>query len=117
MGGAATGVLLDEVVDDVGLELALEVEEVVRYAENLADAPGVLHILDRAAAAMVGGGLFTIRDAPEAHGDADDIVALLLEEEGGDGGIYTSAHGDDDAGARHGQTRSFPPTRPQEFWG
>ena len=43
-----------------------------------------------------------------AHGNAHNVVSLLLEEEGGDGGIYTSAHGDDDAGFGHGQACFFP---------
>ncbi len=32
----------------------------------------------------------------EAHEDAEDFVAILLEHGGSDGGIDAAAHGDDD---------------------
>ena len=86
----------------MGLELALEVEEVVGDADDLAGASGVVDILDGAAAAVLGRGLLGVGGAPEAHGDADDIVTLLFQEEGCDGGVDSSAHGDDDAGLGHG---------------
>ena len=45
MGGASAVVLLHEVVYDVGLELLLEVHEIVRDADSVTDAPCVVHVL------------------------------------------------------------------------
>jgi len=43
---------------------------------------------------LAGGGFVGV--VAEAHEDADAVVALLLEEGGGDGGVDTAGHGDDD---------------------
>ena len=94
MGGLASLVLCEEVVDYVGLELPLQVEDVVGDIEDLADAPGVLHVVQSAAALVVGGGVY-VGVVEKLHGDADDLIAGLLEEEGGNGGVDAAAHGDD----------------------
>ena len=47
----AGGVLADEVRHDLLVELALEVQDVVRDVDGGRDAPGVVQIVDRAAAA------------------------------------------------------------------
>ena len=103
---AAPVVLAAEVVDDVLLELALEVHDVVRDAYGLADAAGVVHVL-YGAAALAGGGEVVALDGPQAHGDAHDVVALPLQQQGGHGGVYAPAHGDDHAPLGHGEERSI----------
>ena len=103
---AAPVVLAAEVFDDVLLELALEVHDVVGNAYGLADAAGVVDVLDRAAA-LAGSGEVAALDGPEAHGDAHDIVALPLQQQGGHGGVYAPAHGDDHAPLGHGEERSI----------
>ena len=58
MGGLASLVFCEEVVDYVGLKLPLQVEDVVGDIENLADAPGVLDVVQGTAALVVCGGVF-----------------------------------------------------------
>src|SRR5689334_7235395 len=85
---AASRVLVDEVIDDVTAERALQVEHVVRYTELLADAS---RVIDR-----VKGATRSIRDvvtvAEQLHRRADDIVALLDEQCRGDGRIDPAGH-------------------------
>src|SRR5690606_33578292 len=66
-----------------------EVEDVVVDAELVGDPAGVVDVGHRAAARV---GLA----APQLHGDADDLVALLLEERGRDRGVDAARHGDQD---------------------
>ena len=101
LGVRPTRVLGYEGVDDVLAEGVLEVHHVVANAELAGDAAGVVDILD-AAALLVAAKLVGALLGPEAHGDADDVVALLDEEGGGDGAIDTAGHGADDAGSIHG---------------
>ena len=82
--GTAALVLGEEVVDDVGAELALGVDDVVACAEGVADAAGVVDVFDGAAALGEGRGVRAL-DGPEPEGDADDLVTLAGEEERGDG--------------------------------
>ena len=67
--------------------------------ERLGDAPGVVDVLDTATLGAAAESLGT-RLGPEPHRDADDLMALFLEQRGGDGGVDTAAHRDDDALAR-----------------
>ena len=83
VGCSAPTVLLDEVVDHVLLELALEVEDVMGSVDELAYSSGVVHVLDRAAA-LGKGREVVAQGGPEAHGDADDVISLALQEEGRD---------------------------------
>ena len=103
VGRAAAAVLGDERLDDVLEKLALQIQRVVRDAEPVGDAAGVLDILDAAALGAArqafGPGL-----GPEAHGDADHLVALLDEQRRGDGRIDPTAHAHDDS-LRHGAAR------------
>ena len=77
VGSAAPVVLLYEVIHHMLLELALEVQDVVWSADDLADPPGIVHVLDRAAALAEGREVVPL-NGPQAHGDADDLVALIL---------------------------------------
>ncbi len=87
----------DERAHHVAPELLLEVQDVVADPERPRDPPGVAEIIERAAAPGAAG---LGRVVPELHGEADDLVALLLEEERGDRGVDASGHGHGDA---HGE--------------
>ena len=93
-------VLLAEVVDYVGLELALEVHDVVGDADGLAYAAGVVDVLHRAAALALPRHVLAL-DGPQPHRHAHDVVALPRQQQGGHGGVYASAHRDDHAPLAH----------------
>jgi hypothetical protein len=90
--GAARGVLVDEPVDDGAAELGLHVERVEGDADPGAGQAGVVHRRD--AAAGICPAVLVVR-REEAEVDADDAVALLPHQEGGDGAVDAAAHGDD----------------------
>jgi len=78
IGGPTTGILVAEVVHHTGLELRLNVDYVKRNIEKLANPTGVTYVPDGAAGGMRRGKtvrLFT----PKLHGNADDLIACLLE--------------------------------------
>jgi hypothetical protein len=94
---AAGAVFAGEIIDDHLLELVRLVDDVVGNAERVRDAARVGDGL-RAAAFVL-----RARDAilrPDLHGHADDVVALLLEQVGGDGRIDAAAHAEQDAGGK-----------------
>src|SRR5208283_3578064 len=100
VGRAAGEVFVREVVDDA-FEVRLEVERVERDVEPVGDAPGVAGIERAAAAFLVRGGVIVVAMHARAHEQADDLVALLLEQVGGNGAIDSAAHGQYHA-CRHG---------------
>src|SRR3989442_8798 len=90
-------VRIGERTDDGAIELPLHVEDVVRDAERAGDGPRIVRRLRSAAAPeplrrLVGRG-----PGRDAHGDSDDLVALLDEQRGRDGGVDAPAHPDDDS--------------------
>ncbi len=91
----AGGIAVGEAVDHRLAEALLVVEDIVRDAEGLGDAAGVVDVLAGAAGAFAVGGRAVI---VKLQGDADHVVAGLLEEAGDDRGIDATGHGDDDAG-------------------
>src|SRR5262249_4391813 len=84
----------DEGRDDALAELLLEVQDVVRNFERPGGGPGVGEVFGGAAAAGPPGLPGVI---PELHREPDDLVSLLLQEQGGDRGIDSSGHSDRDA--------------------
>ena len=71
----------------------------MRDAERLGDAAGVVDVLAGAAGALaVHGGAVVV----ELQRDADDVVALALQQRRDDRGIDAARHGDDDARRRRG---------------
>ena len=50
--------------------------------------------------------------APELHGGPDDVVAVVLEEGGGDRGVDTTGHGHEDLHAAPSRSRSTTPGSP-----
>ncbi len=115
-GRAAGEVLGDEGLDDVGLEALLLVDEVVRDAELLGDAAGVVDVVDGAAAALHGlGHAFVAGEAalvPELQGEADEGVALLAQESGDGRGVDAAGHGDGDGFGLCGVGHACPPPSP-----
>jgi hypothetical protein len=69
VGRAAGRVRVDVGSDDVRVEVFGKIEDVVRDAELLRDAPRVLDVGDRATARIT-------TAAPELHRRTDDLVAL-----------------------------------------
>ncbi len=72
---------------DVTQEVVAEVEDRVVDAQLLRDAPGVIDITDRAAAAVA-------LASPQLHRDADDVVTGLEQQRGGHGRVDAARHGD-----------------------
>ena len=98
---ASALVLCDEVVHHVGAELAPHVQHVVRHAQRAAHAPRVLDVLDGTATAMPLRRL-PVFLRPQAHRNADHVVALARQQQRGDGRIDAARHSGDDAGAASG---------------
>ena len=94
------GVLPQELVHDPLSELPLEVEDVVGDAQHIGGGAGLLRVIYGAAALVVARRL-AVLEGPQPHRDAHDVVPLLHEQAGGDGGVDPSGHGDDDARFRH----------------
>src|SRR2546426_12618416 len=78
---ATARIFADEVVDHIVSESALEIQHVVRDPELLADPSSVVYGVQRAAGPV--GDILAV--AEKFHGRANDIVALLDQERGGDG--------------------------------
>jgi hypothetical protein len=85
-------VFIGKVLNDVLLKIRRLVNEVIRNVERVADGAGVGHGL-RAAALVLGAVYAVLR--PELEGDADDLVALRLQQRRRGGGINSSAHAAD----------------------
>ena len=107
VGRPGAGVLVDEVVDDA-VEFPLEIQRVKRDAEPAGNRAGVERVGDRTAAVLQATLCFSVRAIrlrhvrPDAHENADAVVALLLEQTGRDGRIHAAGHRHDDpATSRH----------------
>src|SRR6266568_4522147 len=93
---APGNVFLDERTNHVALETLLVIDYVIRDADLLRHAAGVVDIIERAAASLhrFGHALLPSESAlvPELHGKADDVVSLRAQH-GRDGGrIHTARH-------------------------
>jgi hypothetical protein len=91
VGGAAGGVFVDEVLDDVLLETLGEVPHIVGNAQHVAGPPCVAGILDGAAAPAAG--TQGAWHPGQRQVDTDDVVSRLDGAGGGNGGINAAAHG------------------------
>ena len=60
----------------------------------------VVGILHRAAATVVACG-FGVLLGPQPHRDADDLIALFQQQSGGDRGVDSPRHGDNDTSISH----------------
>ena len=90
VGGAAGGVLGQEVLDDEVVEVVGEVPHVVRDADAVCGTPGVGGVLDGAASPGAGAGLVPVLG--QGHVDADDLVARLGRAGRGDGRVDPTTH-------------------------
>jgi hypothetical protein len=90
-GSAARGVLPDEVRHHLLVELALEIQDVVRDADRRRHFAGIVQIVERAAAAE--GGL-TLGLVVELHRQTNHVVTLLGEQGRGDRRVDAARHGD-----------------------
>ena len=97
---AALNILVGKVVHYL-LEVVGKVEGIAGDAKPISNAPSITGIQSGTATPMtliVPVGL----SHASAEKDANDLVALLFQQEGGDGTIDTAGHGDNDALRLHG---------------
>ena len=91
IGREAVGVAFQQVVHDAFAVIAHEVDDVELDAEVVGDAAGIVDILlPRAVTDDV------VLVDPVFHVGAHEIVALLFEEQGGDGAVDAAGEGDED---------------------
>ena len=90
-------VLAHEIRYHVVVELALEIDDVVRDADRGGDTPCVGQILERAAAAERARAVTLFRHVIELHGQTDNLVALLGQERRGHRRIHAARHCNHDA--------------------
>ena len=100
----AGNVAVGEGLHDRRLEALLVVEDVVGDAELVGDPARVVDVLAGAAGPAPPDGLAVV---VELQGDADDVVALLLEHGSRHGRIDAAGHGDNHA-PRTGRSRRLP---------
>ena len=91
----ARHIALGEAVDHRRLEAALVVEHVMRNADPVRHRAGVVDVLAGAAGALAMGRRAMV---VELQGDADDVIALGLEQRRRHRRVDAAGHGDDDAG-------------------
>ncbi len=94
-------ILADKGAHHVLLEALLLVDDVVRNAEVLGHAARVVDVVERAAAAGLGGvGNAVLAGqaglVPELQGEADNIVTVLGEDRRDRRGVDSSGHGNGD---------------------
>ena len=94
MGGASVAVLGAKVVDNVGLELPLDVENVMRDSQSLAHPPGVFHVVQGTAPLVMGRQVGLVQ-AVQLHGHADHVVSPAAQQQGRHRRIHPAAHCDD----------------------
>ena len=92
---SAVEVRVEERLEDAGVEFPLEVHDVERNPQLAGDAAGVVGSVERAAALLELG--VAVGHVMEAHPDANDVVALLVEERRGDRGVDAPRHRHKDA--------------------
>ncbi len=95
----AARVGVGEVVDHVAAEAALVVEHVMRYAQPLGDARGVVDVPAGAACALLRQGRAMV---VELQRDADHVAPLLHQQRRRHRAVDAAGHGDDDAALARG---------------
>ena len=91
----ARGVAVGKIVDHRFPEAAFVIEHVMRDADPLGDIAGVVDILAGAAGPLAMGGRAMI---VKLQRDADDVIALGLQQRGRHRRIDAAGHGDHDPG-------------------
>ena len=87
-------VRVEERLEDAGIELALEVHDVERDVELRGHPAGVVGGVERAAALLELG--VGVGDVVQAHPDADDLVARLVQQRRRDRRVDPARHRDED---------------------
>ena len=95
VGRPARAVLRKEIGKDALHVLARKVDGIVGDIEKAADAADVLEVL------LGGTGAVFVRFLPVAHEEPDDVIALLFEEQRGNGAVHAPAHAHYDGLFRH----------------
>ena len=85
---------VEERLEDPGVELALQVHDVERDVELGRHPACVVGGVERAAALLELG--VRVGDVVQAHPDADDFVALAVQQRRGDRGVHPARHRDED---------------------
>ena len=94
---AAREIFLDKRLHHGFLESLLVIHNVVRHAEVLGHALGVINVVERAAALAVRAVAVELRQAalvPQLHRQADDGKAALLQDRGNGRAVHAAAHRD-----------------------
>ena len=93
----AAQVAVGEIVHHALRKAVLVIEDVVGNADPVGYLPRIVDVLAGAARSLA-----AHRHAMvvKLEGDPDHVVTLLPQKGGGDGGVDTAGHGDDDAGVR-----------------
>ena len=94
-GCFAAHVAVGEIVDHRLAEIAFVIQDVVREAARIGHAAGIVDVLAGAAGFGFRGGRAVI---VELQRYADDVVAVLVQQARGDGGIDPARHAHDPAG-------------------
>ncbi len=96
-GSASRQILLHERTNDVALKAVLVIDYVIGNANRLGDAAGIVHVVQRAAAALdrVRHALVPRQPAlvPELHRQADNVSALRAQHGRHGRGVNPSRHG------------------------
>ena len=91
VGREAPPVSVEQIRDDAFAILLHQIDDAELDAEAVADSAGVLDVLHpRTMADDV------VLVDPVLHVGAHEVVALLLEQQGGDGAVHSARHGDED---------------------
>ena len=91
VGGLSPLIGAGEAVHHLVMELAGEVEHIKRKAQLPGHRPGVLHIVQGAAAALPLHAHISV--VKQLHGHADEVVARLFQNPGRRGAVHAAAHG------------------------
>src|SRR5208282_277851 len=89
--GAAREVFVHEIVYHIVAKLLAYVHDEVAETEVHGDSTGIIDRVKRAAAGL----FFRAADGrvvPCFHGNAHDLIALLMQHHSGHGTVYTAAH-------------------------
>jgi hypothetical protein len=98
-GRAAGEILIHEGTHHAGLELFLEVHDIMRKIQMTRDVLGVVHIVERTATVLRGAVSLKFGEAaliPELHRQPHDGMTLLLEKRGHRRRIHATGHGNGD---------------------
>ena len=94
----ATGhILIDEIRDDAPAERVAEINDMMLKPHSLGIVLGFHNGLDRAATFLLGEARF-LDAIIRAEGDAHDVISLLHQKHGRDGGVYTAGHAEQNLG-------------------